>query len=585
MRADSPGQDVVPLTIEQGRWRRICAPAQGAPDSEPVACAVENTEHGPSLAVGPWLVGGGGAGFEYAGVLPFARGTIRGLYKAEGVPARGVRIAVTFLRGETRIGTKTIWVGGAPEWRPFEFSIRVAAPGADRMVPSFGLSEKTSGKVWFAELAASPEVRPFPEADQARQPQRAEVPDDLERGSFFRLAERDGTFWLVTPGGKGFYSVGTDGPWFGREEDWRERGLECAEFLYRTGFNSLAGWTDVFRWGELNDLLLARGRPPFAMFSAIQTPAHSDRFDALVDANGMTAGSDHDFPDPFDPRFARWYREEAGRRAEAVRGKPWFVGWFADNEVGHRELYRRVYSRGCAAAFKDHLQRQYGRIQPLNGAWGTAFSSFDDLIAQKPDPAARTGRMYEDFRRFEREVVKRYVDVTLSALREADPDHLIISNRFMLDDVGGWMDLLDLYAPYDAVAVNLYPANQGPGLSREERDIYAMAHEKTGRPVIVGEWSVPAFDSGLYDKPDKLDWSFNELVPTQADRAAQAANVTLDFFDMPFVVGSHWFIWKDVVDARREANRGLFTHDGRPWEEVVGALARVHGKMGVGLVR
>jgi hypothetical protein len=120
-------------------------------------------------------------------------------------------------------------------------------------------------------------------------------------------------------------------------------------------------------------------------------------------------------------------------------------------------------------------------------------------------------------------------------------------------------------------------------LSDDERDIYRLAHEKTGLPVIVGEWSVPAADSGLYGKPDKLDWSFNELLPTQAQRAHQAACVTLDFFNMPFVVGSHWFIWKDVVNERREANRGLFTHDGRPWREVADALRHVHQVMGVGL--
>ena len=235
------------------------------------------------------------------------------------------------------------------------------------------------------------------------------------------------------------------------------------------------------------------------------------------------------------------------------------------------------------AAFKAHLERKYGKIESLNAAWRMSFASFEDLIGKKPDPAISKGRMYEDFREFEREIVKRYVEITIRCLREADPDHLIISNRFMLGDVGGWLDLLDLYKPYDAIAVNLYPANQRLGLSEDEIEIYRTAHEKTGLPVIVGEWSVPAFDSGLYSKPDKLDWSFNELLPTQAERARQAARVTVDFFNMPFVVGSHWFIWKDVVNEQREANRGLFTHDDRPWEELTEALRQVHGRMGVGL--
>jgi hypothetical protein len=573
-----------PLPIDETHWRSKVAAPEGVEACEAASFAVgADEQHGPCLVIGPWLAGQWSVGFEYAEALPFAQGTIRGWYRTEGVRCSGVRVGITFYRGDQRIGAKTMWMGAAPDWRPFEFAIRVGAPTADRMVPRFGLAEKTEGQVWFARLEAAPEVAPLPVAKEPAKLTRAAPPGDFEKAGFFRLAERNGTWWLVTPEGKGFYSAGTDGPWFTKDEDWRAKGLEQAEFLYRAGFNSLAGWTDIFRWSELNELLIAQGQPPFAMFSAIKTPTHADQFDALVDALGKDTGWDHDFPDPFDPRFEQWYRAQAQRRAAAVRGKPWFVGWFADNEVGHGELYRHVYSKNCAAAFKAHLERKYGKIESLNAAWRMSFASFEDLIGKKPDPAISKGRMYEDFREFEREIVKRYVEITIRCLREADPDHLIISNRFMLGDVGGWLDLLDLYKPYDAIAVNLYPANQRLGLSEDEIEIYRTAHEKTGLPVIVGEWSVPAFDSGLYSKPDKLDWSFNELLPTQAERARQAARVTVDFFNMPFVVGSHWFIWKDVVNEQREANRGLFTHDDRPWEELTEALRQVHGRMGVGL--
>jgi hypothetical protein len=568
------------LPIEDGRWRKKLTPVEGVTDEDAASISIgSDPERGPVLEVGPWLAGEWFAGFEYGEALPLTTGTIRGMYRTEGVRHSGVRVGVSFYRDDTRIGTKTIWLGAAPEWTPFEFSIRVAAPSSNRIVPSFGLSEKTDGNAVFAEIEVTSEVVPFTASREAAEPIRKAPPDDFQKGDFFRLAERDGTWWLVAPEGRGFYSLGTDGPWFTREEDYRRTGLEHAEFLHRCGLNSLAGWTDIVRWGELNDILISQGKPPFAMFSAIKTPTHADQFDALVDAAGKDTGWDHDFPDPFDPRFEQWYRAQAQRRAKTVRGKSWFAGWFADNEVGHRELYRHVWSKNCAAAFKGHLQKQYRAVDDLNRAWGAAFASFDDLIAKKPDPIIQKGRMHEDFRAFEREIVKQYIDVTIRAWREADPDHLIISNRFMLDDVGGWTDVLDLYRAYDAVAVNLYPANQRPGLSEDEREIYRMAHEKTGRPVIVGEWSVPAADSGLYDKPDKLDWSFNELLPTQSERALQAAQVTVDFYNMPFVVGSHWFIWKDIVNEQREANRGLFTHDDRPWQDVADALAAVHNRI------
>lgn len=584
MGCESQGnRQATDLIIADAQWVGRFSEVEGVSREEALRFAIEeDPEQGPCLVIGPWLAGERPAAFSYAEALPLTRGTLRGFYKTEGVRSSGVSLAVTFYDGEKRIAAKRAWMGPSEAWRSFDFTFRVPAPSSNRIVPSFGLTEKTEGNVRFSRLEVSSEVIPFPAEGDPGEPKRAAPPGDFEKAGFFRLAERDGTWWLVTPEGKGFYSAGTDGPWFLKGEDWEKKGLESAEFLYQSGVNSLAGWTDIFRWSKLNDMLAARGKAPFAMFSAIKTPTHSEHFDVLVNAQGNDTGWDHDFPDPFDPRFEQWYREQAQRRADAVRGKPWFVGWFADNEASHRELYRHVYSQHCAGALKESLAKRYGDITSLNSAWGTNFSSFDDLIEKRPDPVIRKGPMYEEYRAFEREIVKRYVDITIRAWREVDPDHLIISNRFMLGDVHGWLDVLDLYKPYDAIAVNLYPANQRPGLSDDEKTIYRLAHEKTGLPVIVGEWSVPAVDSGYYENPNKLDWSWNELLENQRQRAFQAASVTLDFFNMPFVVGSHWFIWQDVVNEQREANRGLFKPDGTPWEEVAEALAEVHRRMGVG---
>jgi hypothetical protein len=256
------------------------------------------------------------------------------------------------------------------------------------------------------------------------------------------------------------------------------------------------------------------------------------------------------------------------------------VAYFADNEISHADLYRHVYSSHCGAALKEFLVARYGGdIRALNLAWGTGFASFDELIATRPEPAARRGAHYQDYQRFARVLVARYIDVTLRVLREEDPDHLVISNRFMLGDVEAWVDYLDLYARYDAIAVNLYPANQTAGLSEAEQALYRLVYERTRRPVLVGEWSIPAVDSGLYNDPTRLDWSWNEVVATQEERARQAACITRDFFNLPFVVGSHWFIWQDVNTERRRANRGLVRADGAPWPELSEALGAISARL------
>jgi hypothetical protein len=81
---------------------------------------------------------------------------------------------------------------------------------------------------------------------------------------------------------------------------------------------------------------------------------------------------------------------------------------------------------------------------------------------------------------------------------------------------------------------------------------------------------VPAVDSHLYDTsdPESLDWSWQNAVGTQAERGGQAAMVAVDLYNLPFVVGVHWFAWRDFRGERR-ANRGLLDADGRPWNELL----------------
>jgi len=282
----------------------------------------------------------------------------------------------------------------------------------------------------------------------------------------------------------------------------------------------------------VNDALVSEGKLPLAMFKSLQTGTTREDFDRLV-------GGDHAFPDPFDPRWEATLRQYVRSIAEPLKGKPWFAGFFADNEINHRDLHRHVYTPHCSAALRAFLEKRYRNISELNRAWNTEFEPFADLIAKKPDPVLREGAMYEDFRQFKREVIRRYVETALRVIREEAPGRLVFSNRFMLDDCSEWLDVLDLYKPFDGIGVNIYPANLSAGLNDSERMLFRLVREKTGKPIIVPEWSVSALDSGLYNKPDKLDWSYCETVDTQEECARQTARVIVDFYNMPFVVGAH----------------------------------------------
>lgn len=570
--------DPVDLPIAEEVWesQTFAAPA---PRGEPAAVfrIIEDPSVGPALAVGPWQSGRWAARYSCVRPLPFVQGTVRGLYRTKNIEERCGGVWVQYYTKGQYVHADRTTLEPAAEWRPFELVFRRPPPGTDAARLGLGLSRHTEGTVFFADVSVTDEVPPVGFPPEPGPITRPEPPEDLAPGKYFRLENRDDAWWLVSPSGKAFYSVGTDGPWYRDGDDRADKDQRHVSWLRRLKANSLAGWTDIERWARINDELMAGGETPFATFISMETGTWWGDFDHLRDAGGEPQSRNHAFPDPFDPGFARAYRSRVQQIAKLVRWKPWHGGWFADNEISHRNLHRYVYSSHCAEALRAFLEQRYqGDIGKLNQAWQTDFASFEAMVAGRPEPPERECTMTADFRLFAREIVKKYAEVTLEIIRDEDPGHLVFSPRLMFGDT----EYVDLYSCYDAIAVNYYPSNNEPGLSAEAKERLRDVHERSGRPIIIGEWSVPAVDSGLYDDPDNLDWSWPQTVPTQTDRARQAACVTIDFYNLPFTIGAHWFIWYDFDSEERRANRGLFTASDEPWTEVIDALARAHTQIG-----
>lgn len=349
-----------------------------------------------------------------------------------------------------------------------------------------GLKERTEGSVLFGAISFDPRPAEPEFPAESASLRRARRPARFAPSRYFRIARHGETWWLVTPEGRPFYSIGIAPPRFEKEARGRAY-LAAARDL---GFNSLAAWHDLAAYADLNEKLRAEGAEPIPQFYALQTRTNEQAgYDVVRDASGAPpgvpaakaaarGGFNHALPDPYDPR--------------------------------------------------------------------------------KPEPTLCAGPMYEDFRAFSRELLRRYNRILLETIRREDPGRLVFTNRFMLSQIGSVIENLDLYADYDAVAVNLYPANLSFGLAPHEVAALRLIHERSGKPLLIGEWSVPARDSGLYDNPARLDWSWPQTVPTQRDRARQAARVEADFYNLPFLIGAHFFIWSDF-DSRCDRPTAAFS--------------------------
>lgn len=575
--AEQPG----PLPVKKEKWSERVFPDRNLSvrKDKTETFHIENDRLlGPSLVIGPWLSGRWNAYYQYAGNFSLSRGTVRGHYRTEGLLPLEAAVFITYYKAGVRLDTNSFPLPPAREWTPFEVVARHPPPGTDAFSPGFGLRQKTEGRVFFTRMTVGADIPELQFPDTLPSVTRSR-PADFEKKNFFSIA-RDvrNTWWLATPDGKPFYSAGTAGPGFDRTEYGYSRGHLYAEQVRSMGFNSLGGWTPLASWAGLNRIMEKGGKTPVPLFYAIESNKLKRNFDFLSGPGGKTCGGEgHEFPDPFDPAYAEAYRNHVEEVAGLIRGEKWFVGWFADNERDHTDLHRCVDSPYAKEAFMAWLKQRYGSIKALNKAWSTRFRSMEDAALDLPVPSARKGRIYEDFRSFARVIVSRYAELTLRTIRAADPDHLVFSPRFMLSDSSEWLSLLEHYRGFDGIAVNIYPSNRVPGLSESERLFLEDVHKKSGRPLIISEWSVPALDSGLYDGQDDLDWSFSRVVATQTERARQAALATVDFYNQPYIIGAHWFIWKDFDSRQRKANRGLFRADGGAWTELQQSLQKAHG--------
>jgi hypothetical protein len=435
--------------------------------------------------------------------------TIRGYYRTEAPVTFQATVGVLFYRQKEKLNGHRVFLPPAEKWAPFEFFLRVKHPTADGITISLGMAEKSEGTVWFAGVTYSQGAAPLKSDDSEPTLTRPAPPESFAHAKYFHLERSGGTWWLVSPDGKPFYSTGTDVFSVPRDSEGRERVLRILADLRQAGFNSLGGWSSVPSWAPVLDDMRTRGQPTPVMFHSLQAGTMKAEFDCLAAPGGKVTPTEHGFADPFDPRYEQALRNRVRDLARYVKDKPWFAAWFVDNEIRFEDLYRRVAAPHCAQALLTFLNRKYdGDINRLNTAWSTHFASFADLDAHRPDPILRRGPVYEDFRTFSREIVKRHVEVTLRVIREEDPGRLVFSQRFMLSGLCEATDYLDLFTAYDGIAVNLYPCNQQAGLSEAEKAVLRMVHQRTGKPILLTEWSIPALDSGLYQKPDKLDWSW-----------------------------------------------------------------------------
>jgi len=394
--------------------------------------------------------------------------------------------------------------------------------------------------------------------------------------NFYSVTWKDSKAWFQTPEGFPFLSMGVnaiaDQSYRAPNEDYynpvknQYQGSVLAwdkvvlKRLQAWKFNSLGAWCD--------DSLLNQKLP-------------------YVYMTYLARGSDWDrvLDNVFSPDFEAQVRQKAAALSR-FKNDPYLIGYFLDNELpwwgqyGWRAEGQKTLLEKYAGALLDESaetalvgffkNRYQDNIQAFNDAWDTAYPSFDALGGPLT-LQVKTRQQKSDANAWAGVVAERYFSVTTQALREVDPNHLILGVRFASE--APWEVVAACGKYCDVVSVNQYQKS-----GHIDKTLLDDFYIESGRPILISEYS---FSASQNQSGDPNTHGADVAVPTQKQRAQNLDTFAREALDLPYLVGLHWFEWADESPEGRfdgeDQNYGLVDLKDAPYALVTQQHEKLNG--------
>ncbi|MHC4678885.1 MAG: beta-galactosidase [Planctomycetota bacterium] len=418
----------------------------------------------------------------------------------------------------------------------------------------------------------------------------------LEATGFFRVQKYEGKWWLVDPDGRLFWSHGIDcvraanatpisdrehyfrnlpgpesafaqfygtGAWaphgyykdhspyksydFSRGNFLRKYGRDWAQAfaaithsrLKSWGMNTIANWSDP-------DIYLMRETPYVCTISY--------RARTLEGSEGYWGK----FYDVFDPSFRQALRQRLASEEGRSAGDPWCIGYFVHNELAWGDEVSLALAALISPAeqpakkvFLEDLKAKYATIEKLNAAWGTDHATWDALLESRQAPDRE--KAWADLTAFYTKTAETYFATIRDELREVAPNQLYMGCRF------AWVNDRAARAAAkfcDVVGYNRYR------YSVEDHRL----PDGIDKPTIIGEFHFGALDRGMFHTGLRK-------TANQQDRADKYKSYVRGALRNPYIVGTHWFQYKDQATTGRGDGEnyqiGFLDICDKPYPEIV----------------
>jgi len=424
----------------------------------------------------------------------------------------------------------------------------------------------------------------------------------LKSAGFFRVQKYKGKWWLVDPQGRIFWSHGIDcvrsantTPITDREHyyrnlpktdslfstfysrgSWAPHGYYKEHSPYRTydfsqanflrkygpdwqqkfadithrrlkswGLNTIANWSDT-------KIYLMRKTPYVATIS------YSSR--NLEGSKGYWGK----FYDVFDPSFRQALRRRLEREKDTSASDPWCVGYFVHNELSWGDETSLAVAalvsppdQPAKKVFVEDLKTKYKSIDKLNNAWGTNHKTWDALLRSTQAPDKK--KAHNDLTAFYTKIAETYFKTIREECKKVAPNQLYMGCRF------AWVNDRAARAATkfcDIVSYNRY------SYSVENHRL----PDNIDMPVIIGEFHFGALDRGMFHTGLRK-------TANQQDRADKYKSYVQGALRNPYIVGTHWFQYKDQATTGRGDGEnyqiGFIDICDKPYPETIKACRQV----------
>eukprot|EP00118_Oscarella_pearsei_P027022 m.310668 g.310668 ORF g.310668 m.310668 type:complete len:600 (+) comp53629_c0_seq1:60-1859(+) len=249
------------------------------------------------------------------------------------------------------------------------------------------------------------------------------------------------------------------------------------------------------------------------------------------------------------------------------------IGWQLDNEFDLNQDFLEEYlSMNSTAAGQKRaiqfLQERYPSVEALDKAWNVQATSYDDARNHLHDKTLNATQYSIDRNAFLYVFCLQYFNLSYTAIRKYDSNHLILGMRFGSSNEQA---ILAGVPFVDWIDQHMY--SDLPDVSA----LYQI-HQITGKPVIVGEFSFTASDSNL---PNSKGARSNHPYLNQTERAAAFHKFATLLASQPHVVGYHWWQWADEPATGRwpdgeDSNYGLVHIDDDEYDLLTAEMTKTN---------